>query len=314
VSPDGQKLIFEDSHLVYGIQEVPLNGGAPLPLSSTDQWEFDPAWSPAAQQLAYVTDRNGPNEIWLKSVQEGWSRPLVTPGEFSDSTAGFAVPVFSPDGSRIAYMRYTSPNANGAVRIWISSTSGGTPVRLTHETAAVVEGTPAWSPDGSSLAYTRYEGGNRSLVKLRLGSLNPPLVLRPKSQVAAPAWSPTGQWITFLSENGDWMLVSPDGMSERKLGPLKTDYLLWSQDGKTLYGIEPNKSQRQVLFALDVASGRQKDVQDLGTEFYPYGPWTSSRRWSLAPDGKSFATPVRHVRSDLWMLEGFNSRQGWFSK
>jgi hypothetical protein len=33
-------------------------------------------------------------------------------------------------------------------------------------------------------------------------------------------------------------------------------------------------------------------------------------RFSLAPDGESFAMFVRKERGDLWMLEGFNPRSG----
>jgi hypothetical protein len=152
------------------------------------------------------------------------------------------------------------------------------------------------------------------LVKFRLGSLNPPVVLKPKSKAFVPAWSPTGDWITFLSANGDWLLVSPDGKGERNLGSLKTDYLLWSRDGETLYGIRPNNNHHQVLFSLSVASHRQKDIEDLGTEFDTGAPWAAGNRFSLAPDGKSFATSIRKTRSDLWMLEGFNSPRGWFPK
>ena len=52
----------------------------------------------------------------------------------------------------------------------------------------------------------------------------------------------------------------------------------------------------------------------LGMGYYLVGPYLPSTRFSLAPDGKSFATPVRKLRIALWMLEGFNSRRGWFSK
>jgi eukaryotic-like serine/threonine-protein kinase len=308
VSPDGQRVVFVDRRLDYDLEEVSLNGGVPRALITTDRSQFNPAWSPVAQQFAYVTDRNGPEEIWLKSVQEGWSRPLVTPDQFSDPTYGFWGPVFSPDGSRIAYVRY---NRN-VVSIWISSASGGAPVRLTHEAATTDEFPPAWSPDGNWLAYNRFEGGIAALVKFRLGSSEPPVVLRQKTQGFVPAWSPTGDWITSR-ENGDWLLVSPDGKSERNLGPLKTGYLLWSRDGKTLYGIGPNKDHHQVLVSLDVASGHQKEVQDLGTEFLPGEPWDPAMRFSMAPDGEGFAVSIRKERSDLWMLEGFNSR-GWFGK
>ena len=115
---------------------------------------------------------------------------------------GFRGAVFSPDGLRITYLRHSISSA-----IWVSSTSGGPPVRLTHEAASVTEGPPTWSPDGNWLAYSRSEGGNDALVKFRLGSLDPPVVLKPKNQIVTPAWSPRGDWITFCcSPTGEWLL------------------------------------------------------------------------------------------------------------
>ena len=69
-----------------------------------------------------------------------------------------------------------------------------------------------------------------------------------------------------------------------------------------------------MLFSVDVASGRQKDLQDLGTGFTINEPWMWGSRLSLAPDGKSFAITIRKLRSDLWMLEGFDSHRGWLWK
>jgi Tol biopolymer transport system component len=301
---------FEKIQL-FSLPEMGFSPDGSKILIATDREEFNPVWSPVAQQFAYVTDRNGPQEIWLKSVQGGWSRPLVTPDQFSDPTVNLWGPAFSPEGSRIAYVRIDHDNG---MWIWISSTGGGAPVRLTHETAAVSEGPADWSPDGNWLAYNRYERGNPELVKFRVGSPDAPVVLKKEAGDFVPAWSPTGDWITFLSANGDVLLVSPDGKNERRLGPLKTDYLLWSRDGKTLYGIRPNKDQHEILFSLDLASGRQKDIADLGTEFDPRGSLQPGNRYSLAPDGKSFALSIRKYRSDLWMLEGFNSRRGWLWK
>jgi len=310
-SPDGQKIIFEELHFDYDLAEVPLTGGPSQVLLATDREEFNPAWSPVANQFAYVTDRNGPQEIWLKSVQDGWSRPLVTPEQFSDPTVYLWGPAFSPDGSRIAYLRVGGDNT---AWIWISSTGGGAPVRLTHEAATVSESPPAWSPDGNWLAYTRYAAGSIELVKFRLGSSEPPVVLKKGIAGPVPAWSPAGDWIAFFASNGDAMLISPDGKSERNLGQLKTDYLLWSRDGKTLYGIHPDENRHQILFSLEVASGRQKDVADLGTEFQPAAPLSPGNRYSLAPDGKSFALSIRKYRSDLWMLENFNPHRGWLGR
>jgi len=63
-----------------------------------------------------------------------------------------------------------------------------------------------------------------------------------------------------------------------------------------------------------VVAGRQKDIEDLRTEFIPGGPLSPSNRYSLAPDGKSFALSIRKYHSDLWMLENFNFHRGWLWK
>ncbi len=318
VSPDGQELIFANRRLDLDIEEVPLNGGVPQPLVSTDRSEFNPAWSPVAQELVYVSDQDGPQEIWLKSSGEGWSRPLVTPKQFSNPTAGFWGPVFSPDGSRIAFTRVRS-GKDSTAWIWISPVRGGTPVRLTHEAGTVGEGPPAWSPDGNWLAYERFAGGKSELAKYKLGGSEAPVILEGNGcgNGFIPAWSPEGNWITVESANGDWLLVSPDGKKERSLGPLKTDYLLWSRDGRLLYGIHPDNDRHQILFSVDVASGKEKSIEDLGMDFLPSGVWQPGVRLSLAPDGKSFAVSIRKERSDLWLLEGFNSGPGlwrWLQK
>jgi hypothetical protein len=68
---------------------------------------------------------------------------------------------------------------------------------------------------------------------------------------------------------------------------------------------------------LDIASGCQKDIVDLGSDFTLNGTWMPSVRFSLAPDGESFAIVIRKEHSDLWMLGGFNlrpGRWGWIQK
>ena len=151
-----------------------------------------------------------------------------------------------------------------------------------------------------------------ALVKFRVGGTDPPVVVKAKAGFFIPTWSPTGEWITFLSSDGEWWLVSPDGKSERKLGGFRTLFLMWSRDGKTLYGIRFNEKQHHIFFSLDVASGRQKELEDMGTGFAPRGRQQGSYEFSLAPDGRSVAISMMKVRSDLWMIEGFNSPRGWF--
>jgi hypothetical protein len=45
-----------------------------------------------------------------------------------------------------------------------------------------------------------------------------------------------------------------------------------------------------------------------------FGPWKSDLYWfrgfSLAPDGKSFATSLDRAKADIWIMEGFNKKTG----
>ena len=93
---------------------------------ATARNEFDPAWSPAGDQFAFVTDRSGSIEIWARSRDGKWERPIVTPTDFGDVANRDARHRwrFRPTGgrSRISAAR------EGTLGVWLSPVTGGTPV------------------------------------------------------------------------------------------------------------------------------------------------------------------------------------------
>jgi Tol biopolymer transport system component len=81
---------------------------------------------------------------------EGRDQLVVTPASFpAGTTAWFAAPALSPGADKLIYTRL---EANGAIFIWISSVSGGPPVRLTNDSNASERG-GSWSPDGKTVTY-----------------------------------------------------------------------------------------------------------------------------------------------------------------
>jgi Tol biopolymer transport system component len=58
-------------------------------------------------------------------------------------------PDFSPDGRRLAF---SSRRSGDAGEIWLASTDGSNPQRLTHGSGPR-QSAPAWSPDGSRIAF-----------------------------------------------------------------------------------------------------------------------------------------------------------------
>jgi len=142
---------------------------------ATSRSEMDPAWSASGTEMAFTTDRNGREEIWLRSQRGDFERPLVTPSDFGAETFLLSAPAMAPDGQRVAYHRI---GAEGD-RIWTTSVAGGPPVRLTSDEHP--QESPSWSPDGAWVAYDQggeISGSNpvSSLVKMRVGARMPRMV------------------------------------------------------------------------------------------------------------------------------------------
>src|SRR4029077_14602290 len=136
-SPGGEQVVFTSGEPDYDLVEMSLAGSPARPLLATTRNEADPVWSLDGNLFAYVTDRNGLDEIWLRTHEDrSVDRPLVTQRDFGDDrTIMLGSPSFSPDRQRIVYQR-NAQKPIWPLRIWISSTAGGPPVPLlppTHE-------------------------------------------------------------------------------------------------------------------------------------------------------------------------------------
>lgn len=310
VSKDGDAIAFTSMEFSYDLVEMPLNGSGMRSLETTHLTEVSPAWSPSGDQYAYVTDRSGSPEIWLKNKQAGWERPLVTQKDFPDDKTYLLLDVsFSPDGQRIAYRRAGRREVEA---VWISTVTGNPPVRLAKEPQGQFERGPTWSPDGNWLAYFSMRNGKYALMKVRIGGVDAPVVVK-EDAGSYPRWSPQGDWIACLGMKGGIVLVSQDGRRMQSMGTGMWLAHGWSKDGSAIYGVRGTDNQRLVLTAVDTESGREKVVADLGP--YPaafsYGNVTGApalRGFNLAPDGQSFSSSIIRPKADIWILEGFHKK------
>jgi Tol biopolymer transport system component len=112
ISPDGRTLAFQAGDTGYGLFEVPLNGSPPSRVITTDRHEVAPSWAPDGAHFAYITDRNGHDEIWLRNRADGSERRIVSTLDFPGASEGdlFLDCAISPDGSRVAYRYDTGSN------------------------------------------------------------------------------------------------------------------------------------------------------------------------------------------------------------
>lgn len=141
------------------------------------------------------------NDLWLTSTDGTRMRRLTDDG-------GYSKPVWSPDGSRIAFVHGEGKEAEiGTVAV-----DGADKRMLTKNVAADTE--PAWSPRGDTLAFTRTADTNGD------GAID----LRDESEIwlvdadgrnerrlvagREPAWSPEGLRLAFAT-NGVVGTTSP---------------------------------------------------------------------------------------------------------
>ena len=313
VSPDGQRIAFSTGSPNYDIVSIPLDGSLPRPILATARDESSPSWS-LSGRMAFITDRSGQDEVWLRDAQGDFERPIVTQSDFpDDKTLSIYNAAISPDGGRIAYERQTSKVLDA---LWISPASGGRPASV--PTPGSIPAGLSWSPDGNSLAFIGGSDG-RQLAIVQIGTDSSPKFLG-TSCGSAPAWSPDGHWIACaVRGESAILLISPDGKESRKLpSPVRTNseefVMVWSRDSSTIY-VASSSSDPARLDAIDLRTGAVRKIADLGSgiNFEMLVNYTLSG--SLAPDGKSFATTVAKTTSDIWILDGFTlPKRRWFGR
>ncbi len=116
-----------------------------------------PNWSPDGAQLVF-TSRGEKDLLYELDVESGESRPLWP---CDDPCLGDDEAVFSPDGTRIAFIRALLPFEGGApsdCSLWLGDPETGEVEQVTSTPGCGRRETfPHWSPDGTRLAYYRGE-------------------------------------------------------------------------------------------------------------------------------------------------------------
>jgi len=312
VSRDGKQIAYTALEYDTNVVEIPLDGSAPRNLIATGRLEHSPVWSPRGREFAYVTDRTGADEIWIRNVETGRELPIVTPQSFSGGNIEFlTTPAYSPGGDRLAFVRHnrTNPENRDATEIWIAPATGGAPVRLTDIKGA--QWAPTWSPEGNWIAFTA-QGPPSGIMKVRVGGSEAAEMLWPLdiSVLRTVAeWTPKGDWVAAPSKDGV-ILLGPDGKNRRILRKPAFAAMTWSRDASILYGLEETAAGQRIV-AVNVGHGGEKELARIPSGLRLGSIWIPGTKMSLSPDGKSLAATTVRQTGDVWLLENFDRPSLW---
>ena len=298
-SPDGRRLAYASEEVDFDLIALAEDGRSQTRILATARNEMDPAWSPSGDQYAFVTDRGGTMEIWIRSRDGQWERPLVTPAEFGSSrTETLGALAFSPNGRQLAFQRRGIDRAT----IWVVPTTGGTPVQLIPEDLNFnFHDGPSWSPDGEWVSFTQSNGPEFSLAKIRVGTHEKVGLIEHSVPFTRSSWSPDGQWIAAETREG-LVRIPAGGGTPQVLLTEPTHAYAWADARRVVALVESETIGHLAFIEVDVNT---RDVRTLNPDLGAIPVATQPIRGLSFVKGQGFLTSLASARSDIWLLEGF---------
>lgn len=207
-SPDGNKIVFERHEDGAAIYIVNADGSNMRRVSGPNGRDVRPSWSPDATKIIYThvvkpSDTDVPETEVNVMNADGTNIKTILRSE----NGTFNVePRYSPDGSKIAFMR-GKPGVGQ--HIYVMNSDGTNLKQITDKGA---NGDPVWSPDGSRISFgSNREGGGKLNVftsKPDGSDVRQITHLLPPYEAGDTTYSPDGSLIAFEAD------VSGKGQSD----------------------------------------------------------------------------------------------------
>ena len=158
VSPDGSRIVLE---AVGDLYTLPIEGGRAERITSGMAFDSQPRFSPDGERIAFISDRDGREAVWVSNADGGEPRKIGSGGAPTE----FASPAWSPDGSHVVVSK--TQWGLGTFEVWAYHVDGGRGVRITRAKSGGNVPVPqrpntlgaVYSPDGRYLYYARKNGG-----------------------------------------------------------------------------------------------------------------------------------------------------------
>lgn len=233
-------------------------------------------------RMAFASERDGDGEIYLMNADGSQPIRLTSvPGPDLD-------PVFSPDGTRIAFCSGRDGNNR---EIYIMQADGTDQTNVTNHPNAYDCGS-TWSPHGTQLAFasnrdSSFTGSNIYVMQADGSEV---IRLTESGEDFHPDWAPDGTQIVFVSarDGEDIMyLMEADGARQQPIDGLPPGPAVptWSPDGTRIAFIAGSYEVSSAIYTVRPdGSDLQKLTEITGKQTY------SGLCWS--PDGEYLAFTI----------------------
>jgi dipeptidyl aminopeptidase/acylaminoacyl peptidase len=304
------------------------------PIAETDLFKFvwtaDPRISPDGRQVVYV-------RVTVNEKKDGYDTALwIAPADGNEPPRPFtsgpsdSSPRWSPDGSRLAFVRSVKKDGKGQPpQIYLISTQGGEAVALTDLPQGA--GEPLWSPDSRTIAFAS-ELNDKDVRKWRAGKAakdtskgderdakeataeeehisDVRVITKARYRFNGGGYDdparPPHVWAVAVPAAGFTMPPEPKQLTS---GEFQEGAAFWSPDSKLLYygsrhDKEPYYSPSHIdLYAMPAGGGESRHIWGFDGSLQEGAPSPDGR--SLASAGVADVTPERsYDQPDLFVLD-----------
>jgi len=197
-SADGSRIAFSSDR--DGNPEIYImnaDGTGQIRVTNHPDQDLEPKFSPDGSSLVFWSDRDavslGQFEIYLLDLASGTVTRL-TDISLTENTTQNREPVFSPDGTKIAFTSFRDGNYD----IYLMDADGNNVQQLTTDSAT--DQLPSFSPDGNTIAFVSARDLNLEIYTMGIdGSHQTRITTTTDQDEGRPHFNADGSQIVYAS-------------------------------------------------------------------------------------------------------------------
>ena len=222
-------------------------------LSDGSDLVLTPRFNPAAQEVTFMSFRNGRPRVYLYNLETGEQRMM---GEFPGMT--FA-PRFSPDGHAVIFSLIRGGNSD----IFAMDLSSRKVQQLTNFPAINTGG--SYAPDGRQVTFESDRSGHQQIYVMDADGANAHRISFGDGRYGTPVWSPRGDLIAFTKMIGanDFYLgvMRPDGSGERLISKAwHIEGPTWAPNGRVLMYFKEATNGTDKMYSIDLTGMNEREI------------------------------------------------------